>query len=334
MEDFKQEDLVEDEPILISITLRGYIKRMSVSIFRSQGRGGRVVTGQTMREEDEVLMLVPARTLQTILFFSDRGKVYSEKAYQIPDAGRNDRGIPLVNVLSLDAGEKITAAVAVPEFSAAEFCTMATTMGRVKRMAMSEFVSVRPSGLAAIVLDKGDELGWVRLTHGKDEIILVTAQGQAMRCEEKEFRPMGRQAGGVAGIALHARDRVASMEVTEKDAFLLIVTELGFGKCTPLDEYPVKSRATGGVITLDQKSLEKSGKIAVARVVQLADEVTIISANGLVLRLKVKDIKPSGRATRAVRLIEVGKGDMVASLARISAADLKKSDGAEPAATK
>jgi DNA gyrase subunit A len=209
---------------------------------------------------------------------------------------------------------------------------MATTMGRVKRMAMSEFASVRPSGLAAILLDKGDELGWVRLTHGKDEIILVTAQGQAMRCEEKEFRPMGRQAGGVAGIALHQGDRVATMEVIEKDAYLLVVTELGFGKRSSLEEYPIKSRATGGVVTLDQKSLEKSGKIAVARVVQDADEVTIISANGLVLRLKVKDIKPSGRATRGVHLIEVGKGDVVASLARISASDLKKTDGSEPVA--
>ncbi len=325
-EDFKQEDLVEDEPVLISITQRGYIKRMSVSIFRSQGRGGRAVTGQTVREEDEVLMLIPARTLQTILFFSDRGKVYSEKVYQIPDAGRNDRGIPLVNVLTLDGGEKITAAVAVPDFGTAEFCTLATLMGRVKRVAMSEFASVRPSGLAAISLDKGDELGWARLTHGKDEIIMVTTQGQALRCAEDEFRPMGRQAGGVSGMSLHAGDRLASMEVIEKGGHLLVVTGLGFGKRSALDEYPVKGRATGGVVTLDQKNLDKTGKIAAARVVQEADEVTIISANGMVLRLKVKDIKPSGRATRGVRLIELPKGDDVASLARISASDLKKSD--------
>ena len=328
-EDFKQEDLVADEPILVTITQRGYIKRVAAAAYRAQGRGGRGVTGQAVREEDEVMLLVPARSLQTILFFSDRGKVYSEKAYQLPDAGRTDRGIPLVNFLTLESGEKITAAVAVPSFDLAEYCTMATAHGRVKRVTLSDFANVRPSGLIAISLDKGDELGWVRLTTGKDEIILITAQGKALRCQEKEFRPQGRQASGVGGIKLKQNDRVASMEVVEPDGYLLILTQLGYGKRTSLSEYPVKGRAASGILTADQKSIAKTGEIASVRVVQESDDVTIISSGGLVLRLKVKDISVSGRGTRGFRLMNLGSGDTVASVARFSEADLKKNGDGE-----
>jgi DNA gyrase subunit A len=323
-EDFKEEDLVADEPILISITQKGYIKRVAVSVYKTQGRGRRGVSGQTIREEDEILMMIPARTLQTILFFSDRGKVYSEKAYQIPDAGRTDRGIPMVNVLGLDANERITAAVAVPDFSVAEYCTMATVKGRIKRVQMSKFASVRPSGLISIGLEEGDQLGWVRLTSGKDDVILVTARGQALRIAEKEIRSMGRQASGVAGIKLKKGDKVAAMEVIEPGGYLLVVTDLGYGKRVSLDEYTAKGRATGGVVTIDQKVVDKIGHIAVARVVQEDDEVTLMSSGGLVLRLKIKHIRPQGRATRGVRFMDLVKGDSVASLARLSAAELQR----------
>jgi DNA gyrase subunit A len=309
--------------VLISITQRGYIKRVAASTYRTQARGGRGVTGQAIRQEDESLILMPARTLQTLLFFSDRGKVYSEKVYQIPDANRTDRGIPLVNILSLEANERITAAVAVPDFEAAGYCSMATLTGRMKRVALSEFANVRPSGLIAITLDQGDELGWVRLTHGNNELIMVTAKGQALRCAESVFRAMGRQAAGVTGIGLKAGDRVASMEVVEPGGYLVVVTEKGFGKRVKLSEYPAKGRATGGVTTIDHKSLDKIGKIAVARVMSEDDETTLISRAGLVLRIKVKDISESGRTTRGVRLMAVGEGDSVASLARISSLDLK-----------
>ncbi len=325
-EEFRQEDLVEDEPVLITLTERGYIKRMSTSIFRSQGRGGRGVSGQTMRGEDEIIMLVSARSLQTILFFTDRGKVYSEKVYQLPDAGRTERGIPLVNVLAMGGNEHVTAALAVPDFNGDEYCIMATTRGKVKRVAMSEFASVRPSGLVAINLEEGDELGWARLTHGKDEIILVTAKGLALHCTEPEFRTMGRQATGVRGIKLKSGDRLTSMEVVEKGGYLFIATELGYGKRTSLEAYPAKSRATSGVTTLSQKSLDKTGKISVARVVQEADEVTMISTSGGVLRLKVSDVSATGRASRGVRLMNLSNGDTVASVARIAAADIKKPD--------
>jgi len=321
--ELKLEDLVHDESVLISITQRGYIKRVAATVYRAQARGGRGVTGQAVREEDEVLMLIPARTLHSVLFFSDRGKVYSEKVYQIPDAGRTDRGIPLVNILSLDAGEKITAAVVVPDFSQADYCTLATVAGRVKRIALSEFASVRPSGLIAINLDKGDRLGWARLTRGKDDIILVTAQGQALRIVESEIRSMGRQAAGVTGIRLKKGDALAGMEVVEAGGELLVVTQNGFGKRTPLKEYTARSRATGGIATIDQKHLDKIGKIAAVRVIQPADDLTIISQSGVLLRMKVSNISAGGRATRGSKLINLGKGDGVASLARISAADLK-----------
>ena len=333
-EDLSEADLVPDEAVLISITAMGYVKRVAASAYRSQGAGGRGVTGHVTKEEDEVLTLIPARSLDTMLFFSDRGKVYAEKVYQIPDADRTTKGIPLVNVLSLDPGEIITAAVAVPDFDVGEgsrtpYITLATRNGRIKRMALSELASVRPSGIIAISLEEGDDgivdkLGWARLTSGKNDIILVTEEGQALRFCEDEVRPMGRAAGGVAGIRLSGKDRVASMDVVEPGGELVLVTAEGYGKRTPLSEYPVKGRATGGVQTIDKNALDKVGVITAARVVQAADDLTLISANGIVLRMKVSDVKQTGRATRGVRMMEVKEGDKAASLARIAAADLKR----------
>jgi len=328
-EDFREEDLIPDEAALISITEKGYIKRVAAKAFRAQGRGGRGVTGHTTKDEDEVLMLIPVRTLHTVLFFSDKGKVYSEKAYQIPDADRTGRGIPIVNVLALDPNETITAAVAVPDFEKADYFIMATRKGRVKRVELSEFASVRPSGLIAINLDGDDELGWVRLTGGDNDIILITERGQALRFSEKDVRAMGRTAMGVNGIRLRKGDYVTSMEVVEQGGYLLVVTTQGYGKRTPLEEYPTKGRATGGVLTIDKKALKKVGLIASARVVQEADHVTIMSSGGVVIRTKVKDISQSSRATRGVTLMNLQAGDSVASLARIAHADLRRVGAAD-----
>jgi len=183
---------------------------------------------------------------------------------------------------------------------------------------------VRPSGLIAMSLEEGDHLGWARLTSGKDEIIIVTEKGQALRFSETKVRSMGRQASGVQGIRLANEDVVTSMDVVEKDGALLIVTTKGYGKQTPLNDYAPKGRATGGVSTIDQKALKEVGKIAAARVVQKEDNLTIMTSNGVTLRLKVKDVKQSGRATKGVHLIKPGEGDGVASVARTSAEDLKK----------
>jgi len=280
--------------------------------------------GHTTKDEDEVVMLIPARSLNTMLFFSDKGKVYSEKVYQIPDSDRATKGIPLVNVLSLEPNEKVTAAMSVGDFSSHSYCMLMTSRGKIKRVTMEEFASVRPSGLIAMSLEEGDQLGWARLTSGKDEIIIVTENGQALRFSESKVRAMGRQAAGVQGIRLSEGDAVTSMDVVEKDGNLLIVTTKGFGKQTPLKDYAAKGRATGGISTIDQKAIAEIGKITAARVVQNADDLTIMTSNGVTLRLKVKDVKQSGRATRGVHLIKPQEGDSVASVARISAEDLKK----------
>ena len=323
-EEINEEDLVPDEATLITITERGYIKRVASKAFRAQGRGGRGVTGHTTKDEDEVLMMLPSRTLHTVMFFTDKGKVYSEKAYQIPDSDRTAKGIPIVNILDMRPDETITAAVAVPDFDKAEYCTMATRQGRIKRVELSEFASVRPSGLIAIHLEDDDELDWVRLTSGDDDILLVTERGQAVRFAEEEVRPMGRTAMGVIGIRLRKGDFVASMEVAEPGGDLLIVTTKGFGKRTSLSEYPTKGRAIYGVLTVDKHALKMIGKIASARVVQEDDHLTIISAGGVVIRTKVKEISQSGRATRGVTVMNLQKGDSVVSVARIAAAGLRR----------
>jgi DNA gyrase subunit A len=310
---------VKDEAVLITVTEKGYIKRTRANLFRTQGRGGRGVIGQSMRDEDEVMLLIPARTLNTVLFFSDRGKVYSEKVYNLPEAGRTDKGISIMNILAFNPGERVTAAVPVPDFEQAEYCTMATEQGKIKRVQLSEFANVRPSGLIAMDLKPDDKLGWVRLTSGKDEVMLVTAYGRALRMDESEIRCMGRPAGGVTGIRMDAKDRVTSMDVLEPDAELLVITDKGYGKRTPLGQYNPKSRGSKGVSTIDKHNLSKSGLIATARIVKLDDEVSMISTNGVMIRMKVRDISQMGRSTRGVRVMDIDDGDSVASMARISA---------------
>jgi DNA gyrase subunit A len=324
---FSEEDLIADQPMLVSMTQRGYVKRTAISAFRTLGRGRKGVTGQEMRDEDEVKLMLHTRTLHTLLFFSDKGKVYSLKAYQIPEAGRTDRGVPVVNLLAVDAGEMITAIVSVPDFKAANYCVMTTRKGYVKRVEISDFESVRPSGLIAINLEPDDILGWVRVTSGKDDIILVTEQGQALRYSEQELRPTGRQSRGVRGIRLKGSDRMCSMEVPEPGGQLLVLTEKGFGKRTELGEYPVKGRATGGIRTINPAHFETIGKVAAARVVQESDDITIITSGGIALRLRVGGIRVSGRATRGVHIIDLAAGDRIASVARITSEDMNNTGG-------
>ncbi len=321
-EDITDEELVKDEAVLITLTEKGYIKRVRANLYRTQGRGGRGVIGQSMRDEDEVMMMIPARTLNTLLFFSNRGKVYSEKVYNLPEAGRTDKGISIMNVLALNPGEKITAAVPVPDFDQAEYCTMATEMGRIKRVQLSEFSSVRPSGLIAMSLKDDDNLGWVRLTSGKDEVMLVTAYGRALRMDENDIRCMGRPAGGVTGIRMSSKDRVTGMDVLEEGGQLLVITEKGYGKRTPLDQYVPKSRGSKGVSTIDKHNLDKIGLIATARIVQPDDEISLISSSGVLIRMSVGDISLMGRATRGVHVMDMVEGHTVASMARISASML------------
>jgi len=320
--DLSEEKLVADEAVLVSITQRGYVKRVLRKSFKAQNRGGVGVKGHATKEEDEVLLLVPAHNLDTILFFSDRGKVYSERVFRIQQASRTAKGIPIVNLLNIEANETITAAVPVRDFKTGSFFTMATRKGKIKRVQLSEFEAVRPSGLIAMGLADDDELGWVRFTTGQDEIILITELGKALRYSETKVRSMGRPASGVKAINLRGDDRLTSMEVIEPGGDLLVISEGGIGKRTPFEQYAPKGRATNGVLTTDAKAIGEIGRIAAARAVQKEDELTIISSGGVVIRTRVEDIRQAGRATRGVRVMNLGEGDTVATLARIAAADL------------
>jgi DNA gyrase subunit A len=312
--DFNEEDLVKDEEVLISITERGYIKRVPSVTYRSQGRGGRGVMGMTTRDEDVVEFLFAARTLDTILYFTDKGKVYSEKTYQIPDAARTAKGAPAVNLINISPGEKITAAVAVPNFDQAEYLIMLTRKGRIKRTSLSEFESVRPSGLIALSLDDDDELGWVKLTEGDNEIIIVSRDGQAIRFDENDVRAMGRAAAGVGAMRLKKGDEIRGMDVVDPEGTLLVVTEKGLAKRTHLDEYSLQKRNGGGVRTLS-KNLAKTGHVVAARVVSNEGDITLISQEGIMLRTAIKSIPQQGRATSGVKVMSLKKDDVVASVA-------------------
>jgi DNA gyrase subunit A len=331
-EEMSIEDLVADEEVLIQLTERGYIKRLPVKAFRAQARGGRGVTGMQTREEDAVQYIFSTRTLHHVLFFSDRGKVYHLRAFEVPDADRTAKGVPLVNLITLGESERITAAVAVPDFERSTYFTMCTRNGRIKRVSAEEFEAVRPSGIIAISLDEGDVLGWVKATRADQHVIVVTEQGQALRFSTRLVRPMGRAAGGVNAIRLDEGDCVTSMEAVVDGGELLVVTAKGFGKRTPLAQYPTKGRATGGVKTMANR-IDETGVIASARVVFPEDEVTIITAGGIALRTAVANIARSSRATKGVRVIALQDGDSVASIARIEGGDrtLAEADEAAPA---
>lgn len=313
--EFDIEDTIQDQDILLSITQRGYIKRTPISAYRLQGRGGKGLIGMSTREEDELEQLVAAGSLSTILFFTNRGKVYARKAYEIPEAGRTARGTSIMNVLPLLPEEKVTVALPVVNFQEAEYITMVTRKARIKRVEVGEFENIRVSGLIAVNLDEDDELGWAKLTHGSEHLIMVTEQGQAIRFDEEDVRPMGRAAAGVNAMKLSSDDRLAGMDVVTPDDDLLIITEAGYGKRTPLDEYRCQLRYGSGVRAMVLR--EGKDRIVAARVVSDDDEATVISANGIILRTAVTNISRQGRISQGVRVMDLKDGDAVASVAVI-----------------
>ncbi|MEW5719189.1 MAG: DNA gyrase subunit A [Chloroflexota bacterium] len=311
--EFKAEDLVQAQAVLVSITQRGYISRVPLTSVRRTATGSKSV--QT-REEDAVQYLFPANTRDTLLIFTNKGKAYPLRAHQAPDVERQPKGLPLNNFLSFEQNERVTSAVAVSDFSQAEFLTMATNLGRAKRTPLAEFDGIRSSGVAAINLGEGDELGWARLTHGDGELMFVTEQGQAMRCKEEDVPVQGRAAGGVYGIKLNEGDKVASMDVVQPDGFLLIVTQKGYGKRTPIKEYALQNRYTKGVSTLGRDPA-RAGVIAAARVANEDDDVTIIATSGHVLRARVVNLPKSKRTSKEAEVMKLKEGDAVASIARL-----------------
>jgi DNA gyrase subunit A len=318
-EGFSEEDLIRQEAVLISISQASYIKRTPLAAYRAQKRGGRGVQGMRTKDEDEVVDLISAHTLDHLLFFTNRGRVYGQRVFNLPDAARDGRGLPMVNFLNLTAEEKVTTLLVVPDFADAEYVTLLTRQGRIKRIKLSEFADVRPSGIIAMNLEPGDELGWARATRGGQEFLLVTAGGRALRFAEDEVRAMGRTAAGVMGIRLTEGDAVRAFDVVEPEGDLLIITERGYGKRTPLDQFTAHSRNSQGMWALDHERLEETGRVVTALVVQAHDQVTFITSGGLILRTACNDIRQMARMTKGVRLVSPGNGDGVAAMARLSA---------------
>ena len=312
--EFVAEDLIKEEQTVVALTHFGYIKRMPIDTYRSQKRGGKGITGIATREEDFVKQIFTASTHDTILFFTNKGKLYKLKGYEIPEAGRTAKGTAIVNLLSLDAGEKVSAVIPIQNFAEGKYLLMATKKGLIKKTALTEYNSARTTGLQGITLKDDDELITVRLTDGQDNVVLVTREGMCITFDEKDVRPIGRVAQGVIGIRLSDDDEVIGMEsvIAGGRATLLAITENGFGKRTELDEYRVQIRGGKGVITY--KITPKTGKLVGVRIATEEDDVMLITDTGTIIRLQVKDISVLGRSTQGVTLMRTSDGGKVVSI--------------------
>ena len=308
------EDLIKEEQTVITLTHFGYIKRLPIDTYRSQRRGGKGITGMTTREDDFVKQIFTASTHDTILFFTNKGKLYKLRGYEVPEAGRTAKGTAIVNLLSLDPGEKVSAVIPIQNFAEGKYLLMATKHGLIKKTALSEYNSARKTGLQGITLKQDDELIEVRLTDGQDNVVLVTKKGLCITFDEKDVRPMGRVSQGVIGIRLNDDDEVIGMEsvISEEKATLLAITENGFGKRTELDEYRVQNRGGKGVITY--KITPKTGEIVGVRIARENDDVMLVTDTGTIIRLNVKDVSILGRSTPGVTLMRTSDGGKVVSI--------------------
>lgn len=322
--DLSDEDLITQNNVLITYSAGSYIKRMPADTFRAQGRGGRGIKGVTTRQEDEIVNLLFARTLDNILFFTNTGRVYSSKVYELPEGSRTARGAHIANVLNLMPDELVTTMLVVPDFEEAEYVTLITRKARIKRMELNVFSNVRSTGLIAMSLDEGDSLDFARMTNGYEEFIVVTRNGKALRFHEQTVRPMGRTAAGVMAMRLLDDDEIVSLDVVRENGDLFVLHEQGWGKRTPLDEYSPKGRYTQGNWATDHRRLDEIGKIVAAHVVHPNDQVTVMTANGIVLRTAVSGISSMGRSTRGVRIVNLGEGDYVAAVAVLTHEDLTR----------
>ena len=308
------DDLIKEEQSVVAFTHFGYIKRMPIDTYKSQRRGGKGITGIATREEDFVKQIFTASTHDTILFFTNKGKLYHLRGYEIPEAGRTAKGTAIVNLLSLDAGEKVSAVIPIQNFAEGKYLLMATKNGLIKKTALKEYDSTRKTGLQGITLKDDDELIAVRLTDGEDNVVLVTRNGMCITFDEKEVRPIGRVSQGVIGIRMDDDDEVIGMEsvIAGGKATLLAITENGFGKRTELDEYRVQIRGGKGVITY--KITQKTGKLVGVRIATEEDDVMLITDTGTIIRISVKDVSLLGRATQGVTLMRTNDGGKVVSI--------------------
>jgi len=315
------EDLIKEESVVVAMTRFGYIKRMPVDTYKAQRRGGKGITGIQTREEDFVKQLFVTSTHDTLMFFTNKGKVYRLKGYEVPEAGRTAKGTAIVNLLQLDGDEKVTAVIPIKEFVEGQYLLMATRGGIIKKTKLLEYNSARKTGLQAISLKDGDELIDVRLTDGERNVVMVTHEGMSITFAESDVKPVGRVSQGVIGIRVSEGDFVVGMEpIYNEKAYLLAITENGFGKRTELEEYRVQIRAGKGVITY--KTTPKTGKVVGIQVVDDNDDVMLITDKGVIIRLEVMNISVLGRSTQGVTLMRTNDGGKVVGIAKIISEDI------------
>ncbi|MGI6205038.1 MAG: DNA gyrase subunit A [Anaerovoracaceae bacterium] len=323
-----EEQLIENKQVAITLTHLGYVKRMSMDNYKTQRRGGKGITGLTTRENDFVKDLIITQTHDNLLFFTNTGKVYRIKAYEIPEGKRTARGTPVVNFLNLMQHERVTAVMPIREFSEDKYLVAVTRNGIIKKTALGQFNKNRKNGLLAIKLKEGDELIDVKQTTGSSRIIIVTKYGKSICFNEEDVRPMGRVAGGVKSIQLDENDEVVSMALAEKNEELLVVTSEGYGKRTPVKNYPVQKRGGKGILTYDKSKFEKTGPLVGAMIVNEDDEVMLINSDGIIIRIKAGDVSRLGRTTQGVKIMRVSDDANIIAIAKIPVED--SDDGKGP----
>ncbi len=312
---FERADLIPEEDVVVTMSIKGYVKRTKLDTFKAQGRGGKGIVGAELKDEDAISSMFVSSTHDYIMFFTNYGLAYWVKVFQIPEMGRTSRGRALVNILTLEEGEHVTGLIPVREFEKDIFLVMATAKGKVKKTTLSEFGKRKSGGIIAIDIAKGDELVSVRSTGGEEELMLSTKKGKAIRFKEADVRAMGRCAGGVRGIRLQEGDGVVDMAVVREDAALLTLSEKGYGKRTDFAEYSTQRRGGGGLISI--KNGKRNGDVAVASEVCEEDEIMVLSRQGKMIRTPVKSIRTIGRNTHGVKVVNLDKNDRVTGFARI-----------------
>ena len=319
LKEFDEEDFIEEHEVAVTITHFGYIKRLPADTYKSQRRGGRGITGLQTREEDFVENLFITSTHNFILFFTNKGNMYKLKTYQIPEAGRQAKGTALINLLQLDADEKVNAVIHIKDFDDGKYLIFMTKQGTVKKTELKQYNTSRSTGITAIRLIDNDELIGVKLTRGTTELIAVTRGGLSIRFPEGDVRPMGRNTRGVIGIRLRPGDEVIGMDIIEEGADLAVISEKGYGKRTPVSDYRVQSRGGKGIIT--SRITPKTGHVVGMKIVKDNDEVMLISLSGIIIRMNVDEISKMGRSTQGVKLMKVPGNESVVSVAKISSDD-------------
>ena len=317
-QEIDEEDLIEEEKVCITLTHLGYIKRVPASTYKAQKRGGKGITGLTTRENDFVKNMIMTSTHDYLMFFTNTGKAYRIKAYEIPEATRTARGTPVVNFLNLMQRERVTAVIPIKEFAEDKFLVGVTKHGIIKKTALSNFDTNRKAGLIAINLKDGDQLIDIKQTTGNNNVIIVTKHGKCICFSEEDVRPMGRIAGGVRAIKLEGDDEVVSMELVEPGQELLVVTEKGFGKRTRVEEYKIQVRGGKGLLTYDKAKFKKTGQLVGAMVVDDDDDVMLINSNGIIIRMQAREISRLGRATQGVKIMNVGEDVNIITLAKVA----------------